>query len=251
MYQELNKIKSFLEEYRNKYPEESGRIEKYLNILEKEVPKGVEEKLVLAIFRSVVASSVNPWDIDLRAFLESYKKIIEVSEDVDFFIASQIILYAVTILYKKSEDLARVEEEVSEDYVEEDRRREEVVLRVVRREKQRITLVDILKIVESISSALKEGTKRRKRRSLTIRELEVETSYSLEEHVHREVDELVERVRRKIASLSKSTIPFHRLASTLNIDVLSAFIVILFLIMDGEIEVLRRDGEIMVRVHGG
>ncbi|HDJ51329.1 MAG TPA: hypothetical protein ENF25_03925, partial [Thermoprotei archaeon] len=96
MYQELNKIKSFLEEYRNKYPEESGRIEKYLNILEKEVPKGVEEKLVLAIFRSVVASSVNPWDIDLRAFLESYKKIIEVSEDVDFFIASQIILYAVT-----------------------------------------------------------------------------------------------------------------------------------------------------------
>ena len=249
MFQEFDRIRSFLKEYKEKYPEESARIDRYIRILEEGTARGTEERIVLAIFRSVLMASVDPWDVDLRAFLDAYRKIVESSEDVDFFIASQMILYAANIIYKKSEALVKLEEMFQES-PQEERSSEEIMVRIVRREKQRINLMDILKIVENINGILRGELKRSRRHPRRTAESEGEViSFEIEDHIHSEVEDLVKNVKSQICSLDGDTLSFRDFMSRFNMDVLSAFIVILFLVMDGILDLVKKGNNLLLRVH--
>jgi len=242
----LERIKEFLEDYASRNPSEKERVERYIKILELEgTPQHLEEKLVLLIFRSFVIGNINPWEVDLKTFLDAYRQIIHDQGDVDFFIAAKILFYSVLLLYQKAELLMLQFEERrhEEEFIEPSS--EEISFRIVRREKQKITLVDILKFVENIGHILERERKKKKRKRVLRPLFEIPP---LEEHVHGDVEELVKRIKDNISKLNGRKLLVSDIAEEFNVDLISAFIAVLFLIMDGILDVYYENGLIILKV---
>jgi len=242
----LERIKEFLEDYASRNPDEKEKVDRYMKILEYSgTPQFLDEKLVLLIFRSFVVGNIDPWEVDLKAFLKAYRQIIHEQDDVDFFVAAQIIFYSVLLLYQKVELLMLQfkEKTPEEEYIE--HAPEEISLRIVRREKQKITLADILKFVENIGDLLEKERKRRKKKRAikTLTEL-----FPLEEHVVSDVEELVKRIKDNISKINGKNLFISDIAEIFNVDLISAFIAVLFLIMDGILDVYYENGRIMLKV---
>lgn len=246
MLSPLKRIREFLEDYASKNPSEKEWVERYIKILELgETPQRLEERLVLLIFKSFVVGNINPWEVDLKTFLDAYRQIINDQGDVDFFIAAQILFYSVLLLYQKAELLMLQFEERGGKEERVEPSSEEVSFRIVRREKQKITLADILKFVENIGHILEKERKKKRRKRILRPLFELPP---LEEHVHGDVEELVKRIKNNISKLNGRKLLVSDIAEEFNVDLISAFIAVLFLIMDGILDVYYENGLIVLKV---
>jgi len=236
------------------YDEENERIGEYIKMVE-EMKTGVHvlskdpvDRAIAIVFELVLDNHMDPWKIDLKKFAKLYMERIKDDEIIDFVTAGKIIFMAWSILHIKSEQAVeriKVREEENEFYYEpydaidwlfgeepsanfsEDiippENIPEIQPPVRRREKRKVTLIELIKALESTRRFVELKKRRRQINNM----IEI----NLSERVHEDEEERdINLVWERICELEKEEFYMNEIiVDRTREEYLTVFLSLLFL----------------------
>jgi len=260
--------------------DDGGRISRYIEMISNdESALVIEDEIERAIYialKLAVEEKFDPWNIDLVRFSKLYIERIREEGSVDLVVAGRILFMAWCVLKMQSDSLVeRAEqsynadlyaEEYEDDYIifpavqetaqdevieviaeGENEIRLEVRPRMMRRAPRKVTLMEL---VEAFDEVRKEAELQRKVNEVRER-LRSKQRRSVGENVHKEeIEEDIEKTWNAIVSLGEKKMRFASILNT-GIDLVSAFISILFLAKEGKIALHQENipyGDIIIEV---
>jgi segregation and condensation protein A len=239
------------------------RINGYMDILGKaetgEKLNDPADESIRAVFSLVLENGIDPWEIDLREFVNMYSK--KVAENTfDMIVAGKLMLMAWKILRLQSEATrSKVDQPEEEEFFDFDFDLEdedvhmfvpEVSFKAAfqREEMRPVTMYELLDAFEEARSEIEIQQERERVRA----ELKAKEPRKFDNKAHEEDDERdVEKVWERVRKFGVGAVPIDELYNGDIMDNLKTFVSVLHLVRDGRLNVWQESlprGEIYIEM---
>jgi len=238
---------------------------------------GIAEEPIEILVRMAEEGEIDPWNIDIVLVTDRFLGELERRRELDLRISGRTLLYASILLRMKSDILLErhvvsEEEEIIDEYddgalffddvVDPDgagshlgpiEALEREIQRRIKRKEYRTRPVTLYELITQLKLAEKEERRRQKRRHLPDEDDDLLTfADDVVEIAHDEVyEELSTSIHATLISLDPTglePIPLSRIASEMRLPLFDVYIPILFLMLDGRVDLLQEEfyGELYI-----